>query len=722
MKDPILLCPHCLIAVETDRKCPRCGRTVDLGEWPSLRSREDISPCLSTGLDAPESEGGPYRLRSILSGKSVQGMLRTVLPFEFAYGKSCVCIGSSALSADVIVEGAAPLQAVLMLNRKTKKWWLLDCGSEFATTVNGERVRLHELQSGDRIGLVGISLAFRGDRLESGDITAQGLSLMVRNMTFKVLGRSTPILDRIFFTVRPGEFIGVLGGSGCGKSSLVQRIIGLSNEYTGEVLVNGHDRQEVETEFRAATAYLPQNVDQSLHESLTLEDEISCFRSLHLRPSPDDARENEDCLAALGLSGREQSRIGNLSGGEKRRVGIALALLRKPQLMLLDEPGAGLDPASEWTLMRHLKGIASQGRTVLCVTHLLEHADLFDKVLVLSCGRVVYFGPSEGVLPTFQVKNWSELYHLLSSGDVESHYELPAEDRTCSDLPEGPPPASFGQVIKGYWRRFKKEFLFRRSFWSSQPVVFWLWQPLGLVVGLRLACAYYFRMDNGGRPSAGPDFDMLGFCAALSVFWTGINNAARDLVRERVPGRCLERLNNVSYFGYLTSRFLWMLGMCLVEALSFTLLLCIAGAIPVPLICSDYVNRLAISPLWFIPLAASSIAGGLWGMAVSSISKKEIGAVSIVPNLAILALLFSNAIVRFEGTNESNVYVGLARTLAVKFMPCHWPAQVIEHIQMSEALLPDLWHLLAQLGAYLAASLVLVWHFQRTREKEWNGR
>lgn len=718
MNDSVVICPHCLIAVEDDRKCPRCGRTVDLGEWPSLRNREDISPCLSTGLDAPESEGGPYRMRSILSGKSVPGMLRTVLPFEFVYGKSCVCIGSSALLADVIVEGAAPLQAVLMLNRKTKKWWLLDCGSEFATTVNGERVRLHELQSGDRIGLVGISLAFRGDRLESGDITAQGLSLTVRNMTFKVVGRTTPILDRVSFTVRPGEFIGVLGGSGCGKSSLVQRIIGLSNEYAGEVLVNGHDRQEVETEFRAATAYLPQNVDQSLHESLTLEDEISCFRSLHLRPSPDDARENEDCLAALGLSGREQSRIGNLSGGEKRRVGIALALLRKPQLMLLDEPGAGLDPASEWTLMRHLKGIASQGRTVLCVTHLLEHADLFDRVLVLSCGRVVYFGPSEGVLPTFQVKNWSELYHLLSSGDVESHYELPAEDRTCSDLPQGPASASFGQVVKGYWSRFKKEFLFSRSFWSSQPVVFWLWQPLGLVVGLRLACAYYFQMYNGGKPVN--DIEMLGFCAALSVFWTGINNASRDLVRERVPGRCLERLNNVSYRGYLTSRSMWMLGMCLVEALSFTLLLCIAGAIPVPLVCSDYVNRLAIGPLWFIPLAASSITGGLWGMAVSSISKKEIGAVSIVPNLAILALLFSNAIVRFD--DGSGAYFGLAKTLAVTFMPCHWSAQLIEHIQAGTALLPDLWYLLAQLGAYLVVSLALVWHFQKTREKEWNGR
>ena len=92
MNDSVVICPHCLTAVEDDRKCPRCGRTVDLGEWPSLRNREDISPCLSTGLDAPESEGGPYRMGSILWGKSVPGMLRTVLPFGFAYGKSFGCI------------------------------------------------------------------------------------------------------------------------------------------------------------------------------------------------------------------------------------------------------------------------------------------------------------------------------------------------------------------------------------------------------------------------------------------------------------------------------------------------------------------------------------------------------------------------------------------------------------------------------------------------------
>ena len=107
-------------------------------------------------------------------------------------------------------------------------------------------------------------------------------------------------------------------------------------------------------------------------------------------------------------------------------------------------------------------------------------------------------------------------------------------------------------------------------------------------------------------------------------------------------------------------------------------------------------------------------------MAVSSISKKEIGAVSIVPNLAILALLFSNAIVRFN--DGSGAYFGLAKTLAVTFMPCHWSAQLIEHIQAGTALLPDLWYLLAQLGAYLVVSLALVWHFQKTREKEWNGR
>lgn len=731
--EEVILCPSCLVPVQMDRVCPVCGARLDKGDWPAIPQGDGLSPWSAKNLLPPEGGGSRYRL-SPLSATVEDGELRTRFPYEFASGKRVVRIGGSSLLTDVLIAGASPLHAALLLNGRTKTWWAYDCGSASGTFVNGERIHFKELQGDDVLTVAGVRLVFRGDRLETGRASAEGMALSVENLCFSIEGEngvSRQILDHVTFSVSPGEFIGILGPSGCGKSSLVQRLVGLASPDSGEIYVNGRLRDSDPDGFRAATAYLPQNVEKTLHDALTLDEEIDCFRRINLPRSENELQENRDCLGTLGLSGKSRYRVGSLSGGEKRRVGIALALLRRPQLLLLDEPGAGLDPASEGVLMRHLRGIADQGRTILCVTHVLANAEKFDKLLVLSKGKVVYFGKPSELLSTFGEKDLGALYQQLESGVSPRLGAASVANRTLAGFPPVVMPSLLRRTL-GYVRRTAREFFAvrrgrartgfagvgarLRAALFSVPGVLLLWQPLGLVIGIRLACACYFR-TNGGKPI---DIELLGFCAALAMFWIGINNTARVLVNERVPGRCLENLNQVPLPAYLLSRLVWTAVVCVTQTLSFAVLLWLAARIPVQLATSVDSPTLSISLSWAGPLSVSCLMGASCGLAVSAIAKKTMSAVSMVPNIAILALLFSNAMVRFNDRND--YYAPIAKTLATTVMPCYWPSKVLADMQSGVADGGATARMLSLLAIYVACSLVVVWVFQRKNEKAWDGR
>lgn len=707
----IILCPTCLVAVDGTRVCPRCGGKLDKGDWPLLKAGEEqFEPWADTNLRPPRDGEEGYQFLP-LNEEVVDGELLTDVPYLFKDGKHVIRVGS-ALGADVRIRGAAFLHAFLLQNKRTRVWWVYDCGSASGTFVNGRRVHVCALQVDDVVGIAGVQLAFRGNRLETGRSSAAGMSLSVEDLCFSIGERA--ILDHVTFRVEPGEFIGVLGPSGCGKSSLVQRLIGLAKPDSGKIYANGYLIEEVADEFRAATAYLPQNVEKTLHDNLTLAEEIDCFRRLHLPPSENEEQENADCLKTLGLSGLEHSRIRNLSGGEKRRVGIALALLRRPQLLLLDEPGAGLDPAAESVLMQYLRGIANQGRTVLCVTHILANQDKFDKLLVLSRGKIVYYGKPAAALESFAAPDWGSLYRQLGDGVATKYTPNRNEDLTRCDF-QGVGHPTFLRRMGGYLKRMAESLFSGKvaSLLFSSPGSLFLWQPLGLVIGIRLACVGNFR--NGG------DFTLLGFCAALAMFWVGINNAARSLVEERVPGRCLENLNQVSCESYLAAKIIWMLFICAVQTIVFVFILWIVARISIPLVepvVQNETRALALSFWWVGPLYLTSLIGAFCGLAISAISKKVMDAITVVPNVAILALLFSNAMIQFE---DSEMYVQMAEWIA-SCMPCHWASKVLGDIQGAKIDWSNLWWFLVLFVGYVICSFGIIWWFQRKNEKAWDGR
>lgn len=671
--------------------------------------------------------------------------------------KDRIKIGSDAKQCRVLITGADPCHAMIYKRTFDDSWYLVDCASRSGVKINGERIRNKKLFSGDEISVAGLDFIFHGDHLSLGQTIDTGLYLTFEKAGVVVPTKKEPVLQNLSFSISPGEFIGILGPSGCGKSSLIQRIAGLANFTEGKMFINGVHYNSLPDSYLNAIAYQPQQ--NTLHESLTLRKELSCYRTMHAQHG--HVITKEDAQKALQLVGLEQELdkpISTLSGGQQRRAGIALALLREPQMLILDEPTSGLDPATETEIMEHLKRISKQNKTVLCSTHIMGNIQKFDKVLVLSQGYVVFWGtPSElfSYRP-FDISEPHELYRIFASEDkykqikIAEHYSSEYYTKSMlarkyvqapvqSILPDYKKPVFTKQVL-GYWKRmFYESLSFTNGKWwknfKSSIFLQMIWQPLLVALVLRLACANHIRESLDDQKEA-------LFFAAVAVFWLGINNSVRELVKERVPWRCLERLERISLSAYLTSKISWSTALCVFQTALFMFFMSIFDfqrlideKPPKELI----IQHLHLSPSIFIILALVCITGAWVGLAISSMNKSESSAVSWLPIIVIPVLFFSQPIIRNTNYSDSSFEKGLPTKrfkivdrdgkyskwayVAEGFMPCNPPEILMDKVINNTEGIRKAWlETIRILGFYMVLSLTLTTIFQNIKEKDWKGR
>ncbi len=239
-------------------------------------------------------------------------------------------------------------------------------------------------------------------------------------------GESRLLLDDITLAIAAGEFVGILGPSGAGKTTLLTTLAGAVKPQQGSVLVNETVLAKSSAMFRNTVGYVPQ--EDILHGELSVAASFDYIARLRL--SPDLGREQraaivDSTIETLGLQQVRHLPVGRLSGGQRKRVSLGAELLVRPGLLLLDEPTAGLDAATEQQMMRHFRRMADQGTTVVVTTHLLANLDLLDKIAICAQGQLVFFGPPGDALRFFGTAErplaaWPELFSLLSgeaSGD-----------------------------------------------------------------------------------------------------------------------------------------------------------------------------------------------------------------------------------------------------------------------------------------------------------------
>lgn len=235
-------------------------------------------------------------------------------------------------------------------------------------------------------------------------------AISARGLTLKV-GRNV-LLQPMNLAFLTGEFVGVLGPSGCGKSTLLRCLAGLQTPTAGEIQLGGRSLAQLTPDERRAIGFVPQ--DDVVHPTLKVERTLLFTGRLLGLEGDVLSKRVEQTLQMLELTERRRLRTDKLSGGQRKRVSIGVELMAEPQVLLLDEPTAGLDPALEESFMENCRGLSRGGRTLVMSTHVMQSLDMLDLVLVLQQGHLIFFGPPAAALQYFQVPDLTKIYKALS--------------------------------------------------------------------------------------------------------------------------------------------------------------------------------------------------------------------------------------------------------------------------------------------------------------------
>lgn len=197
-------------------------------------------------------------------------------------------------------------------------------------------------------------------------------------------------VDDVSFEVWPGEVVGYLGPNGSGKTTTIRILLGLLAPTSGTVRVLGHDITRDPEEVRAKVGYMSQRF--ALYEELTVQENLVFYAGAYGVPRRDQSARVAEVLERVGLAGRERERAGELSGGWRQRLALGIALVHQPQLLFLDEPTSGVDPAARRHFWELIYDLAESGTTIFVTTHYMDEAEHCGRLGIMYNGRLLAMG------------------------------------------------------------------------------------------------------------------------------------------------------------------------------------------------------------------------------------------------------------------------------------------------------------------------------------------
>ena len=221
-------------------------------------------------------------------------------------------------------------------------------------------------------------------------------------------------LKGISLSVAPGEFVALLGPNGAGKSTLFQLLTGLFNADAGQVRVCGHDmrREPVMALGRIGVVFQQMTLDLDL----SVEANLTFHARLHGLGRAESRARIADALARVGLAERAGSRVRELSGGNRRKVELARALIHRPAVLLMDEATVGLDPASRRQLLDEVLALREHGVATLWASHLVDEAEAADRVIVLHHGKILAEGTPQAFVDATGAQSLAAAFLQMTGG------------------------------------------------------------------------------------------------------------------------------------------------------------------------------------------------------------------------------------------------------------------------------------------------------------------
>lgn len=518
------------------------------------------------GGGIPLQHGGPGGQPTGMT--PVYGVRNPTMVRNLTQGMRTVRIGRS-LDNDLVVSDLQVSRHHAELRQLPDgRYEIVDLESHNGIYVNGRRVDRHVLSSADTVGIGHSTFRLVGDMLEefvdTGEVTFSARRLTVR---VEHKGQQKVLLNNVSFGVPEKSLVAVIGPSGSGKSTLLRALTGYRPADEGDVLYDSRNLYTHFAELRQRIGLVPQ--DDILHSQLTVRTALRYAAELRFPGDTEAAERNrrvDEVLHELRLEKRADNKITALSGGQRKRVSVALELLTKPSLIFLDEPTSGLDPGMDREVMQMLRGLADDGRTVLVVTHSVAELALCDRLLVMAPGgSVAYFGPPEEALHFFGYQSWADVFQAFENypdhdwagryrGSV--HYQMysadvEAEAPQSASIQQGQTrpvkPQSWGSQLGTLIRRYLAVIASDRGFMALSLI---LPAVLG-VVSIIIPDPAGYTLATGHTVNT--DAATVLLILAVGACFSGAANSVRELIKERVIYE-RERATGLSRSAYLMSK------------------------------------------------------------------------------------------------------------------------------------------------------------------------
>jgi len=551
----------------------------------------------------------------------------------------------------VAVEHASVSRNHLKITNRDGVIEIEDLDSRFGTFVNGARIRKCPLHVGDTVR-IGSSPPYRfnGQSLEctpDGD----GMTITLRDVMIERDGRR--LIEGINFTIEADSFVGVLGPSGAGKSLMLGTLSSTIIPTAGSIeFDDGRKVAENLEYYRSKIGLVTQ--DDLVYVDLTVRENLEFAAVIRLPDfSPEErAKRVDHALKAVGLLEHQAKRVGVLSGGQRKRVSVAIELLLQPRLLLLDEPTSGLDPGMQATLMETLRGLARTGVTIVCTTHTLDTLNFFDRLIVLGLkevsdgapgqqhqrvANVVYYGPPAEMLPAFGVHTQMDLFDRLQRFSGASPAEREAQEQTT----EQTRLRRRGQVISvprpeptKERLREQAEVVFKRAYYGltrdRMSRFMAISQPLILAILVALSQANQLKV-----------YSILFFTVVCSM-WLGMTLTVREVVRERKL-YIRDRIAGLHPDAYLVGKLAYAMLVVLVQN---TLLWGVIRFIAPAMVRDNVAGNLRETSFlagWFI-LILTGAGATLAGLVISTLARSERAAVTIMPLVLLPQVVLSRVV------------------------------------------------------------------------------
>lgn len=415
------------------------------------------------------------------------------------------------------------------------------------------------------------------------------------------------LLDQIDLRVPTGHFMAIVGPSGCGKSTLLKLIAGINQETSGSIFWNGRNLSEEGDLEASEIGYVPQF--SIAYEALTVEENIES--AVRLRAATESRQAFLDLvdqvLASTGLAALRDRPVKVLSGGQRRRLSLALELVTDPVLLLCDEVTSGLDPKSEHEIVELMHQLSrNEHRLVVNVTHSLANLDLYDSVLVLDAGRIVYHGPPRALEHYFSVDKAEDVYLRLAKRKTGEWADSWAKHREAyyatmpqqtASTPEASvsaaTPGAIAQFFALFFRRWKIFFRDKGQLYLQLAILVIF--PL-LVVVFELEGVEQVQRLSEARPDSLEaikaerevltfNLNLGGIVSGLVMFQVilltlmGSNNSAREIAGERFIFE-KEKLGGVRPGVYVASKVAFLSVLVLMQSFWMTVFVQSISEIP----------------------------------------------------------------------------------------------------------------------------------------------